>query len=125
MTDDLGRAAPPTTSTALQPNVASLLAYLFGWVGGLVVHLTQHAREARFHAAQSILLSGAVMALYIALTIVGAFMPGAIRSLLGLVYFAVSLGALAAWIYMMIKGYQLKHTKLPIIGNMAEQWAAK
>jgi len=125
MTDDLGRAAPPTTSTALQPNVASLLAYLFGWVGGLVVHLTQHAREARFHAAQSILLSGAVMALYIALTIVGAFMPGVVQVLLSLVSLVVSLGFLGLWIYMMIQGYGLKHTKLPIIGDLAEQWAAK
>jgi len=89
------------------------------------VYLTQHDREARFHAAQSILLPGAVMALYIALLVVGAFMPGIIQVLLSAVSLVVSLGFLGLWIHLMVQGYGLKHTKLPIIGNMAEQWAAK
>jgi uncharacterized membrane protein len=38
--------------------VSGLLAYLFGWVTGLVFFLIEKEhREVRFHAAQSILVS--------------------------------------------------------------------
>src|SRR6185503_20691729 len=47
------------SSTGLDENVASLLAYVFGLVSGLIFFLIEKdSRLVRFHGMQSILLSG-------------------------------------------------------------------
>lgn len=113
-----------STSTGLDPNVASLLAYLFGWLSGLILYLMEtQNREVRFHAAQSILLSIAVIVVYIPLFILG-FVP-IIGFLAWLATLVVGLGAFALWVYMLVQAWNLNHIKLPMIGDMAEQWAAR
>ena len=117
-----GPPPAPAGGTGLQPNVAALLAYLLGIVGGIVFYMIEKTNlEVRFHAAQSILFNIAVIVLYIA-AIILEFIPG-IRIIPWLLI--VWLAALVGWIYLMIQGYGLKHTKLPVIGDMAEQWASK
>lgn len=112
-----------------------MLSYLlFGWIGGLIMYFTQKHPEVRFHAAQSILVFAPLHVLSIVLAFVsggglffavGGFGFGGIRALFGLVYLLVSLGSFILWIFLSIQGYQLKHLKLPVVGDMAEQWAAK
>lgn len=121
---------PQAAQGALDPNLGGLLSYLlFGWVGGLIMLLTQKHREVRFHGMQSILFSAALFAIYIALTIVSTIfgaIPG-LGVLSGLVTLAVLplvwLGSLALWIFLCVKGYQLAHFKLPFVGDLAEQWS--
>ncbi len=127
MTDDLSRATPPaTTASGLQPNIAAMLSYLlFGWVGGLIMYLTQKDHEVRFHAAQSILVFGGLSVLSILINVVAAIFGGFIGVIISLAGLLVSLLAFVLWIYLSIQGYQLSHTKMPIVGDMAEQWAAK
>lgn len=114
----------PGTSTGLDPKIAGLLAYLVGWVSGLVLFLVEKEHlEVRFHAAQSILLSIAFAVVYVVLTILG-FIP-----ILGFVFWLVSLlvglAGFALWIYLLVQGYNLNHVRLPVVGRMAEQWAAR
>jgi hypothetical protein len=46
------------SSTGLDENVASLLAYLFQWLGGLIFFLIEKdSRFVRFHGMQSLILS--------------------------------------------------------------------
>lgn len=113
-----------STSTGLEPNVASLLAYAFGWLSGLALYLMEtENREVRFHAAQSILLCIALLVVYIPLFILG-FVP-VIGFLAWLATLAVGVGAFGLWVYMLVQGWNLNHVKLPMIGDMAEQWAAR
>ena len=117
--------APQATSTGLDPKLAALLAYMFGWVSGLVFILIekQHA-EVRFHAAQSLVVSGALTAVYIVLNVLsvaGGFGTFALVSLLSLL---VGIASLVLWIMLMVKGYALEHWKLPVAGDMAENIAA-
>ena len=117
-------AAPETTTTGIDHKVAGLLTYLVGWISGLIFYLVEKEhREVRFHAAQSILVSIGLIGLYIVLSIL-QMIP-----VLGLLFFAVAIGvglaSLALWIYLMIQGYNLNHVRLPVVGKMAEQWAAK
>lgn len=121
---------PESAQGALDPNLGGLLSYLlFGWVGGLIMLLTQKHREVRFHGMQSILFSAALFVVYIALTILGSVfgaIPGLgfVATLVGLAVLPlVWLGSLALWIFLCIKGYQLAHFKLPFIGDLAEQWS--
>jgi uncharacterized membrane protein len=91
------------SSSGMQPNVAALLAYLFGWIGGLVFILIEKENKfVRFHAFQSLFLSGAVFAVYIALTIMAAI----IGSIVGILILVVWLGFAVAWVFLMIKAYQ-------------------
>ncbi|MEO9221770.1 MAG: DUF4870 domain-containing protein [Mycobacteriaceae bacterium] len=114
------------TSTGMDPHVAGLLTYMFGWITGLIFFLIEKThREVRFHAAQSLLLSIALAVVWIALAVISSFMPFPISLIIGLVELLLGLASFALWIFLMIQGYQLKHFKLPVIGDMAEQWAAK
>lgn len=109
------------SSTGLDANIAALVAYLFGWVSGLIFFLIEkESRFVRFHAMQSILLSVAIVALMIVVNIFGVVLA-LIRLglLLVLLWPIVGLAILAAWIFCMIKAYQGQEFKLPVIGDMA------
>ncbi len=115
---------PEHTSIGLDPHLAGLLAYLFGWVSGLILLLVEKEhREVRYHAAQSLVLSLALTVLYVAFMVI-SFIP-----VLGLIFLlveiVVGIAAFALWIYLLIQGYQLNHVKLPVAGDLAEQWSAK
>src|SRR6185436_13061927 len=58
------------SSTGLDENIAALLAYLFGWVSGLVFFLIEKdSKLVRFHAMQSILLNVVILAICVVLWI--------------------------------------------------------
>lgn len=110
-----GDGAPSQTG-GLAPNIAAMLSYLLlGWIGGLIMYLTQKDREVRFHAAQSILIFGGLGIVQVFLTIVNV----------PVFSFLVSLLSFVLWIFLSVQGYKLRHTKLPGVGDIAEQWAAK
>lgn len=114
----------PRSSTGLQTNVGSGLAYLFGWITGLIFYLIEKEdREVRYHAAQSLIVSVALTAVFIVLSILG-FLPG-INLIAIPLQFLLGLGSFVLWIYMLIQGFQGRHFKLPYAGDMAERWAAQ
>lgn len=102
------------TSTGMQPNVEGLLCYLVGFVTGIVFMIIEkESKFVRFHAMQSIFLSGGLFVAQIILS----FIPyiGWIISLL------LSLLGLILWILLMMKAYQGELYKLPVIGDIAEK----
>ena len=127
-----GQQPPPagTSQAGMDPKIGGLLAYLLGWIGGLIIFLTQKDPELRFHGMQSILLNVALIAIFVVLSIVGGILGaipglGLVTGLIGLFLTPViGLAAFALWIFMMIKGYNVEHYKLPWIGDMAENIAA-
>jgi uncharacterized membrane protein len=120
------------SSTGLDENIAALLAYIFGWVSGLVFFLIEKdSKLVRFHAMQSLLLNGLVLVLSIVLWVVtivlvliASQLPGFLSTLVGLlstlIWLVVFVGFLLAWIMCLVKAFQGQYYKLPIIGNMAE-----
>jgi uncharacterized membrane protein len=125
------------SSTGLDENVASLLAYLFNWVSGLIFFLIEkNSRMVRFHAMQSILLFGAIIVIgtvfWIVFFILGLIVgqiSGLLATLFGLLSVLFSLVfvvlILGAWIFCMVKAYQGQYFKLPVIGNFAEKFSQK
>ena len=128
---------PPATagksSTGLDENIAALLAYIFGWVSGLIFFLIEKdSKLVRFHGMQSILLSVSVGVLcfvvVIIMTVLGLILSqvsDVLASLVGilsmLLWLVLSLGILIAWIMCLVKAYQGQFFKLPVIGNFAEK----
>ncbi len=107
----------------IQPNLAALLSYLFGAIGGLIFFLMEKKnRYVRFHAMQSILLTAGVIVVDIVLAVLDRipvinFVSACIVSPI------FGLGVLALWIFLMVQAFQGKMFKLPVIGDYAERYA--
>lgn len=106
------------TSSGLQENVAGLLCYVVGWIGGLVFILIEPENKfVRFHAMQSIIVFGALNVIWIPLQFIPllAILIGWLLGGLGFVL----------WIVLMVKAYQGTMYKLPVAGDLAEKWLGK
>jgi uncharacterized membrane protein len=125
------------SSTGLDENVAALLSYVLGGIGGLVFFLIEKdSRFVKFHAMQSIMLNVLVVAVVIALWIVtvvmliigaaaGDALGGIFVLLSTLIWVAFGVGVLIALIMCVVKAFQGQYFKLPIIGNFAEKFSTK
>ena len=128
-----GAAAPPASAVpaasateGLEENVAGLLCYILGWITGLVFLLIDKRPFVRFHAAQSILLSIAVVVVYFAVAVMFGLLHFMHLGFLALAaYPLVGFLIIAVWIFMMYKAYQHEKFALPIIGNIAQGLAGK
>jgi len=111
------------SGTGLDPNVAALLAYLFGWLGGLIFFMIEKDNKfVRFAAMQSILFNVASIAVWFVLSfVVGALAlaTGGLGALFGLLMPLIGIGFLIVWIMLMVKAYNNEEWELPIIGGIA------
>lgn len=121
------------TALGLDTNVGALLCYLpicaISIIYSIIVLVTDKDNRAmRFHAFQSLLLTGAYIVVIVAvqiftMVVIGVTGSGALGMLFSLLFFAVIIAFLAAMIYGMVKGYQGQQFKFPVVGDMAEKWA--
>jgi len=108
----------------LDPNLAALLAYLFGIVGGLVFFLVETKNKyVRFHAMQSILLFAGYMVIVIASIFLSIILPDVISCFTGMLTPFIGLAYFVLSVVLMIKAYGGEKFKLPIIGDIAEKQA--
>ncbi len=111
----MSETSPPTgkSSTGLEENVAGLLAYLFGFISGIIfLVMEKSSSTVRFHALQSIFFCGAMFILNMVL----GFIP--VVNLIA--YIIIGPLSIIIWIVLMMKAYQGKVWKLPVIGDIAE-----
>ena len=121
------------TALGLDTNVGALLCYLpvcsINAIYSIIVLVTEKTDKVmRFHAFQSLLLTGAMIVGIVVVAVVGGILvaitgSGILGSLVFLLYCAVALGYIIAEIMGCIKGYQGQQYKFPIVGDMAEKWA--
>jgi len=114
----------------LDYNVAAMLAYLPICCVSLVCSIMWIATEPkenrflRFHALQSLFLTGALFAILFALWILG-FVAARIFFGFGLLVWLVEMAVCVVGVILFIvgavKGYQRQMWKLPVIGDMAEK----
>ena len=126
--------SPTQRSTGLDPKIAGLLAYFFGWLSGLIIYfIEKDNREVRFHALQSIAFNIVIFVAYVVLGIVMGIVSSIlfsisvsigfiVGSIISLVYVVLGIGTLVIWIRLMVKAYNEVHYKLPIIGDMVEKY---
>ena len=114
---------PAAAVAGIPENVAGLLCYVLGWLSGLVFFLIDKRPSIRFHAMQSMILFGALFVLQIVLSfggIIGGILGFGIVSLL---HSVLALAILVCWILCMVNAYQGKRFKVPVIGDMAENYS--
>jgi uncharacterized membrane protein len=121
-----GPAITPAASPAsgLTENVAGLLCYLLGWVTGIIFLVIDKRPFVRFHAAQSIVVFGALTILRILLSFffLGGYSFG-LFWLWSMVSILVSLAFFVAWILLMVMAYQGKMFEVPIAAGIAKSIA--
>ena len=123
---------PGKSALGLDPNVAAGLAYLpvcfIGLIMSIIILVTDKTNKfARFAAFQSLLLCGMAIVGYILTMVVavaGAAAESTVLSLLSLVvWLALIIAPLVAMVIGCIMGFMGKQFKLPVIGNMADNWS--
>ena len=106
------------SGTGMQENVAGLLCYVAWWVTGIIFLIIEKENKfVRFHAFQSIFTFGGITIIQIILS----FIP-IIGWILGIIIWILSI---ILWIVCMMRAYQGKLFKLPIVGNIAEKQVNK
>ena len=112
-----------TTSVNMNENIEALLAYLFGWLSGLVILLLEKkSRFAKFHAAQSVVVFGGLTVLEIIVAILA--IPFAVIGLgviITLLYALIYLTMLVLWILLMVKAYQHEDYRVPFAADIADK----
>jgi uncharacterized membrane protein len=112
-----------TTSTGVDARLSSMLCYAGWWVTGLVFLFAErrHA-EVRFHAAQSLIVFGA---LSVALLLCGGasavafFVAVPTFQLLQAIGNAIWLAAVLLWLFLLMKTWRGETWRVPIAGDLA------
>lgn len=117
-----------TGGTGLETHVAATLAYLGGWISGLIFLLLESSnRVVRFHAMQSIITFGP---LCIVIGVLGwltslsalTYWHGALLpvSLVFTVLWALTIAfSIVLWILLLVRSYHRQHVLLPLAGDLA------
>jgi uncharacterized membrane protein len=117
--------APAASSEGLAENVAGLLCYAVGWLTGIIFLLIDKRPFVKFHAAQSIVVFGALMILRIGFGIVmgiGGFVGFGLWAMVSMV---IGLLTVILWILLMVKAYQHELFRVPIAAPIADGIAGK
>ena len=122
------------TASGLEPDVAATVAYVLGWLTGLVFFLVESDNEyVRFHAAQSIVVFGVLFLVSLLVTFVqgvltsamvaagpaGMAAMGVVSAIFGLVGLAIWLVILATWVYLLVRTYQGSDPHVPVAAGIA------
>ena len=115
----------PAATAGMTSNVAGALAYILGFITGiifLVIDQYKNDRFVRFHAMQSIFYSVACIAFSIAFGILWSIifaMSTSLGLLLAPVRLVISLGFFVYWLYLMYQAYNNREYHIPVIGDLA------
>lgn len=122
--------ASTPASQPLATNVAGALAYLAGFITGIVFIVTEPYKSnsfIRFHAFQSIIFNVAWIAFWMVWMVISAILTPLTAGIFGLIALPVmlilALVGLGTWLFLMYQAYQQKLFRLPLIGKYAAQQA--
>jgi uncharacterized membrane protein len=133
---DTGKSA-----LGLDGNLAAALGYPIGIIAIICLVMEKENRFVKFHALQSILLHVGFIVVAIAVWIIGFVLliagaaasaatnsgaaGGLVGMLFGLIWLVVIVGYIGGLIFAAVKAYGGNQFKLPVIGNIAENFANK
>lgn len=107
-----------SSSTGLSDNISNFLAYLFGWISGLVIFLIEKKNtELRFHGAQSIVLFGSLTVLNILLPLIPVLGP--------LLMVLIAPITPILWIVLLVMAITDNAPRIPVVANFADQMIDK
>jgi uncharacterized membrane protein len=122
------------TGLGLEPNVAGALAYVLGVLTGALVYLTEPDDAfVRFHAAQSMVVSIGLVAVWMGFGILGGvlgavgaatggvFVFAVLGPVLALVWGVLSLASFGLWVYLIVSAYRGRSPRVPVAARLADR----
>jgi uncharacterized membrane protein len=117
----VGQTESGMSESGLKENQAGALCYVLLWVTGIIFLLIDKRPFVKFHAAQSIVVFGALQVLTWAVEVMfGSHLGGFFGF-----YRVIELLQLVLWIVLMIKAYQGEKFRVPLAADVAEQLFGK
>ncbi len=111
------------TKLGVNENIAGVIAYLFGLISGIIILVIEKDNKfVRFHAAQSTVLSMAIIVFSIVIMMVG-WIP-IIGWLIALLSIFVYLAIFLLWIFLMYKAFSGEMYRLPMLADYADKLEA-
>jgi uncharacterized membrane protein len=114
-----------TSSTGLDVRLASVLCYSVWWItGGLFLLLERRHRTIRFHAAQSLVLFGAVSVLLVtvgALSAVALVVSSQTYQIVRVFGDLVWAGAAVVWLVLVLRAWRGDVWRVPLVAALADQ----
>ncbi|HWX91331.1 MAG TPA: DUF4870 domain-containing protein [Terriglobales bacterium] len=102
------------------------MAYVLGWITGIIFLMIDKRPWVRFQAAQSIVVFGGLTVIRIGLVVIHGMIGGIFGyGLLGMLEVILGLIGLVLWILLMIKAYQHENFRVPIAAGIADGIAGK
>jgi uncharacterized membrane protein len=117
------------SSTGLDENFASALAYLAGPFSGILILIVERSsRAVRFHAWQSVLVLGGI-GLLAASALLASFLTLLVSPLAFTAMYRLSeIAALlwvVAWVWCLVNAFSGRRWRMPVAGRYAERLAAR
>lgn len=121
------------TTFVITAETAAGFSYLFWWVSGMLVYFNEREnRFVRFHAVQSILLTGALSIFSVLAFTIAAIFNDQFVSSQQHIWQTLCVGTTALsllivllpWLVAMVAAWSGTYLQLPIIGDYAERFAA-
>ncbi len=108
------------TQLGVSENIAGVIAYFFGLISGILLLVIEKDNEfVRFHAAQSSVVSIAVIVLSVVISMI-AWIP-IIGWLIALLSIFVYLAIFILWLYLMFMAFKGDMYRLPVLAEYADQ----
>jgi len=111
------------SSTGMEPKIAILIAYLFGWIGGLIILLIEKENKfVKWNALQALILGIIEVACILVISVILGLIP-----FIGWFFFS-RLGYVAAavcWvlaIVAIVKGFQGKTFRIPGVSSLTDKY---
>ncbi|MBC8386998.1 MAG: DUF4870 domain-containing protein [Actinobacteria bacterium] len=111
------------SSTGMEPKIAVLLAYLFGWIGGLIILLIEKENKfVKWNALQALILGIVEVVCILVISFILGLIP-----YIGWFFFSWLGWVLAGvcWIFAIVaivKGFQGKTFRIPGVSSLADKY---
>jgi uncharacterized membrane protein len=117
-----------STSTGVDARLSSVLCYAGWWITGLVFLFAERRdRTVRFHAAQSLIVFGALSVLLIACggaSAIAFFVATPAFQLVQAFGNALWFGAVLLWLFLLLKTWRGEEWRIPVAGDLAARIAS-
>lgn len=121
------------SAIGLDANLTAALGYPINIIALILIFVEKENKFVRFHAIQSLLWTGFMLAAVFVIVIGGAMVTFVAASVsgtlawmigifLGLLYFGWMVASVGGMIYAAVKAYGHSFFKLPVVGTFAEKW---
>jgi len=111
------------SSTGIQPQIAVLIAYIFGWIGGLIIYLIEKENKfVKYHGMQALILGIVEVLLIVVVSIILGLIPYIGWFLFSWLGYVASVACWVFGIIAIVKAFSGELYRIPGVSKLADKW---